>query len=31
MTSFALLLSLVLFLLGLTLSRGVAARADVRI
>ena len=30
MTSFTLLLSLVLFLLGLTLSRGVAARAEVR-
>jgi len=31
MSSFALLLSLVLFLLSLTLSRGVAARAEVRI
>jgi len=30
MNQFALLLSLVLFLLGLTLSRGVAARAEVR-
>ncbi len=31
MNAFALLLSLVLFLLGLTLSRGIAARAEVRI
>ena len=31
MTSFALILSLVLFLLSLTLSSGVAARAEVRI
>jgi hypothetical protein len=30
MNQFALLLSLVLFLLGLTLSKGVAARAEVR-
>jgi len=31
MNQFALLLSLVLILLGLTLSRGVAARAEVSI
>jgi len=31
MNPFALLLSLVLLLLGLTLSRGIAARAEVRI